>query len=81
MRTSRWVKVSVRMPSGLVAVADAQASKTGVDHYVAEALERKYRRDLLGELIDELCAEFGLPSEDLVLASAQEWPDYRSSRQ
>jgi hypothetical protein len=47
----------------------------GFSRYVTEAVSREIRHDLLGELLDELEAEYGPVPEELVEQARREWPD------
>lgn len=69
-------KVSVSMPEEL---ADAVRSRTGAggfSRYVTEAVDREIRNDLLGELIDELEAEYGPVPPEVRAQTRREWPGH-----
>src|SRR5215469_12941476 len=67
------VKVSVQMPEELVAAVRTMAGASGFSEYVTEAVDRRHRHDLLGELIAELEAEYGPLDEAQVLRAARMW--------
>lgn len=68
-------KVSVSMPEELTEAVRAKAGAGGFSRYVTEAVSREIRHDLLGELLDELEAEYGPVPEELVEQARREWPD------
>jgi hypothetical protein len=69
-------KVSVSMPEELAEAVRARTGAGGFSRYVTEAVDREIRHDLLGELIDELEAEYGPVPEEVRLETRREWPDY-----
>ena len=72
----RVQKVSVSMPEDLAAAIRERIGPGGFSRYVTEAVERRFRHDRLGDLLDELDAEFGpVPAEILQWAERQ-WPDH-----
>ena|SRR5215467_4034656 len=72
---SRVRKVSVSMPEELAEAVRARTGSGGFSRYVTEAVEREFRHDLLGELIEELEAEYGPVPEHLLEEARREWPD------
>ena len=68
-------KVSVSMPEELADAVRARTGSGGFSRYVTEAVEREFRHDLLGELIEELEAEYGPVPEHLLEEARREWPD------
>jgi hypothetical protein len=52
----------------------------GFSEYVTEAVDRRHRRDLLGELIAECEAAHGPVDEELLSQAASEWPDYEDDQ-
>jgi hypothetical protein len=71
----RVQKVSVSMPEDLTTAIRERIGPGGFSRYVTEAVERRFRHDRLGDLLDELDTEFGpVPSEILQWAE-QQWPD------
>ena len=72
----RVQKVSVSMPEDLAAAIRERIGPGGFSRYVTEAVERRFRHDRLGDLLDELDAEYGpVPAEILQWAERQ-WPDH-----
>jgi|SRR5712691_7524807 len=71
-------KVSVSMPEQLAEAVRARTGAGGFSRYVTEAVDRELRRDLLGDLIEELEAEFGPVSQELLDEAALEWPDFET---
>ncbi len=71
-------KVSVSMPEELAEAVRARTGAGGFSRYVTEAVEREFRHDLLGELIEELEAEYGPVPQELLDEASREWPDYEA---
>jgi len=71
-------KVSVSMPEELAEAVRTRTGSGGFSRYVTEAVEREFRHDLLGELIEELEAEHGPVPEHLLEEARREWPDYEA---
>jgi hypothetical protein len=69
-------KVSVSMPEELAEAVRARTGAGGFSRYVTEAVEREIRHDLLGELIEELEAEYGPVPPEMRAQTRREWPDY-----
>jgi len=69
-------KVSVSMPEELAEAVRARTGAGGFSRYVTEAVDREIRHDLLGELIEELEAEFGPVPPEVRAQTRREWPDY-----
>jgi hypothetical protein len=69
-------KVSVSLPSELTEAIRARTGAGGFSRYVAEAAQQRIRHELLGELLDELEAEYGPVDEAGVREALKEWPDY-----
>ena len=69
-------KVSVSMPEELAEAVRTRAGAGGFSRYVSEAVEREIRHDLLGELIEELEAEYGPVPPDVREQTRREWPDF-----
>lgn len=74
----RVQKVSVSMPSDLVEAIRAETGTGGFSRYVTDAAQRRFRRDGLRKLLDELGAEYGPIDEEGVREAMKEWPDYQS---
>src|SRR5215472_15330430 len=71
-------KVSVSMPEELADAVRARTGAGGFSRYVTDAVDREFRHDLLGELIQELEAEHGPVPEHLLEEARREWPDYEA---
>jgi hypothetical protein len=71
-------KVSVSMPEELVDAVRSLTGAGGFSRYVTEAVDREIRHDLLGELIEELEAEYGPVPQELLDEAGREWPDYET---
>jgi hypothetical protein len=69
-------KVSVSMPEELADAVRARTGAGGFSRYVTEAVDREIRHDLLGELIDELEAQYGPVPQELLEEARREWPDF-----
>jgi hypothetical protein len=70
------IKVRVDRPEELIASIRARTGRGGFSQYVAQAVERKLRQELLSELVDEFTAEHGPIHDELLQQAAAEWPDY-----
>jgi hypothetical protein len=71
----RVQKVSVSMPEDLAAAIRERTGPGGFSRYVSEATERRLHHDMLGELLDELDAEFGPVPPKLLEWAERQWPD------
>ena len=71
----RVQKVSVSMPEDLTAVIRERVGPGGFSRYVTEAVERRFRHDRLGDLLDELDTEFGPVPPELLQWAERQWPD------
>jgi hypothetical protein len=69
-------KVSVSMPEELAEAVRTRTGAGGFSRYVTEAVKRQIRHDLLGELIEELEAEYGPVPPEVREQTRREWPDY-----
>ncbi|MDR2984182.1 MAG: hypothetical protein LBV34_05010 [Nocardiopsaceae bacterium] len=76
LHSSRVKKVSVSMPEDLAEAVRARTGAGGFSRYVTEAVEREIRHDMLGELIEELEAEYGPVPQELLDEARREWPDF-----
>ncbi|WP_300613719.1 hypothetical protein [Trebonia sp.] len=74
----RVQKVSVSMPEELTAAVRARTGPGEFSRYVTEATERKLQHDVLGEVLDELDAEFGPVPPELLEWAERQWPDYEA---
>jgi hypothetical protein len=72
----RVQKVSVSMPEDLTTAIRERTGPGGFSRFVSEAAERRLKNELLGELLDELDAEFGPVPPELMEQARREWPDY-----
>ena len=72
----RVQKVSVSMPEDLAAAVRERTGPGGFSRYVTEATERRLQHDALGELLDELDAEFGPVSPELLEWAERQWPNH-----
>jgi hypothetical protein len=79
LHESKVRKVSVSMPEELADAVRARTGTGGFSRYVTEAVSREFRHDLLGELLDELDAEYGPVPEELIEQARRQWPDYEKS--
>jgi hypothetical protein len=71
----RVQKVSVSMPEDLATAIRQRIGPGGFSRYVTEAVERRFRHDRLGDLLDELDTEFGPVSPEILQWAEQQWPD------
>ena len=71
----RVQKVSVSMPEDLATAIRERIGPGGFSRYVTEAVERQFRHDRLGDLLDELDTEFGPVSPEILQWAEQQWPD------
>ncbi len=70
----RVQKVSVSMPEDLATAIRERIGPGGFSRYVTEAVERRFRHDRLGDLLDELDAEFGPVPPELLQWAERQWP-------
>ena len=71
----RVQKVSVSMPEDLATAIRERIGPGGFSRYVTEAVERRFRHDRLGDLLDELDTEFGPVSPEILQWAERQWPD------
>jgi hypothetical protein len=71
----RVQKVSVSMPEDLATSVRERTGPGGFSRYVTEAVERRFRHDLLGDLLAELDTEFGPVPTELLEWAERQWPD------
>ena len=76
LHESKVRKVSVSMPEELTEAVRARTGAGGFSRYVTEAVEREIRHDRLGELLDELEAEYGPVPEEVREQTRRMWPNY-----
>jgi Arc/MetJ-type ribon-helix-helix transcriptional regulator len=72
-------KVSVSLPSELTEAIRARTGAGGFSRYVTDAVQDRIQHDLLGDLLDELEAEYGPIDEAGVREAMKEWPDYEGA--
>jgi hypothetical protein len=72
----RVQKVSVSMPEDLTTAIRERTGPGGFSRYVTEAVERRFSRDRLGDLLNELDAEFGPVSPEILEWAQRQWPDH-----
>lgn len=66
--------VIVSLPRELTDAIRARTGIAGFRRYVTEAIERRIRHDLLGDLLDELEAEHGPVPGEIRQQTRQLWP-------
>jgi hypothetical protein len=76
LHESKVRKVSVSMPEKLAEAVRARTGAGGFSRYVSEAVEREIKHDLLGELLDELEAEYGPVPPEIREQTRRMWPNY-----
>ena len=64
------------MPEELAEAVRSRTGPGGFSRYVTEAVDREIRHDLLGDLIEELEAEYGPVPQELLEEARREWPDF-----
>jgi hypothetical protein len=67
-------KWSVSVEQALAARVETHVGDRGLSSFVSRAVEHELERDLLGDFLDELDAEFGPLPDDLVERVDGEWP-------
>jgi hypothetical protein len=72
----RVQKVSVSMPEDLATTIRERTGPGGFSRYVTESVERRLRHDLLGDLLNELDAEYGPVSPEVLEWAERQWPDH-----
>jgi hypothetical protein len=71
----RVQKVSVSMPEDLATAIRERIGSGSFSRYVTEAVERRFRHDRLGDLLDALDTEFGPVSPEILEWAERQWPD------
>jgi len=71
MAVKKW---SVSVEEQLAQRVERQVGDRGLSRFVARAVENELERDLLDEFLNELDAEFGLVSPDLIRQFDAAWP-------
>jgi hypothetical protein len=72
----RVQKVSVSMPEDLATAIRERTGPGGFSRYVTEAADRRLSHDRLGDLLDELEAEYGPVPAELLEWAERQWPDH-----
>jgi len=76
LHESKVRKVSVSMPEELADAVRARTGAGGFSRYISEVVEREIRHERLGELLDELEAEYGPVPPEIREQTRREWPNY-----
>jgi hypothetical protein len=76
LHESKVRKVSVSMPEELADAVRARTGAGGFSRYITEVVEREIRHERLGELLDELEAEYGPVPPEIREQTRREWPNY-----
>jgi Arc/MetJ-type ribon-helix-helix transcriptional regulator len=76
LHESKVRKVSVSMPEELADAVRARTGAGGFSRYVSEVVEREIRHERLGELLDELEAEYGPVPREIREQTRRMWPTY-----
>jgi hypothetical protein len=74
-------KVSVSMPEDLADAVRARTGAGGFSRYITEVVGREIRHARLGELLDELEAEYGPVPPEIREQTRREWPNYEEDDQ
>jgi len=81
LHESKVRKVSVSMPEELAEAVRSRAGAGGFSRYVSDAVEREIRHDRLGELLDELEAEYGSVPPEVREQTRRLWPNYEEDEE
>ena len=81
LHESKVRKVSVSMPEDLADAVRARTGAGGFSRYITEVVEREIRRERLGELLDELEAEYGPVPPEIRQQTRRMWPNYEDDDQ
>jgi hypothetical protein len=81
LHESKVRKVSVSMPEELADAVRARTGAGGFSRYVSEVVEREIRHERLGELLDELEAEYGPVPPEIREQTRRMWPDYEDDEE
>jgi hypothetical protein len=68
-------KVSVSMPEELTAAVRRRTGAGGFSRYVSDAVQDRIYHDQLGDLLDELDAEYGPVPPEIREQTRRMWPD------
>ena len=69
-------KVSVSMPAELTEVVRRRTGAGAFSRYVTDAVQARLKHDLLGDLLNELEAEYGKVPQAVRDETRRMWPDY-----
>jgi hypothetical protein len=64
------------MPEDLATAIRERTGPGGFSRYVTEAADRRLSHDRLGDLLDELEAEYGPVPAELLEWAERQWPDH-----
>jgi hypothetical protein len=81
LHESKVRKVSVSMPEELADAVRARTGAGGFSRYVSEVVEREIRHERLGELLDELEAEYGPVPPEIREQTRRMWPNYEEDEE
>jgi Arc/MetJ-type ribon-helix-helix transcriptional regulator len=81
LHESKVRKVSVSMPEELADAVRARTGAGGFSRYVSEVVEREIRHERLGELLDELEAEYGPVPPEIREQTRRMWPNYEDDEE
>ena len=76
LHESKVRKVSVSMPEELADAVRARTGAGGFSRYITEIVEREIRHERLGELLDELEAEYGPVPPEIREQTRRMWPNH-----
>lgn len=72
-----WRRAASTLP--LIEAMRESIGAGGFRWYVAETVDREIRHGLIGDLLEELEAEYGPIPEELLEQARLEWPDHQGS--
>ena len=75
LHESKVRKVSVSMPEELADAVRARTGAGGFSRYVSDAVQARIQHDLLGDLLDELDAQYGPIPPEMLEDARFKWPD------
>jgi hypothetical protein len=81
LHESKVRKVSVSMPEELADAVRTRTGAGGFSRYVSEVVEREIRHERLGELLDELEAEYGAVPPEIREQTRRMWPTYEDDEE
>jgi len=74
-------KVSVSMPEELANAVRARTGEGGFSRYITKAVDREIKHDFLGDLLDELEAEYGPVPEEIREQTRRMWPNFEEGNE